>query len=66
MVGNGVFSEMALTIFLTFCVRLGDYKGRKVTGLDIRKKILIWIYLQKGLQISPKSDTLIFGRLDGW
>ena len=27
---------------------------------DFWKKLLIWRYLQKGLQISPKSDTDIF------
>ena len=26
----------------------------------LKKKFLIWRYLRKGLQISPKSDTLIF------
>ena len=31
LVGNAVFSETALGIFLIFCVKLGDYKGRKVT-----------------------------------
>ena len=34
LVGNAVFSETALRIFLIFCMKLGDYKGRKVkTGL---------------------------------
>ena len=32
LVGNAVFSEMALIIFLIFCMKLGDYKGRKVTS----------------------------------
>ena len=41
-------------------MKLGDYKGRKVTEPDFWKKILIWKYSRKGLQISPKSDTLIF------
>ena len=31
LVGNAVFSETALRIFLIFCMTLGDYKGRKVT-----------------------------------
>ena len=34
LVGNAVFSETALRIFLIFCVKLGDYKGRKVTEPD--------------------------------
>ena len=41
-------------------MKLGDYKGRKVTEPDFWKKFLIWRYSQKGLQISPKSHTLIF------
>ena len=32
LVGNAVFSETALRIFLIFCMKLGDHKGRKVTG----------------------------------
>ena len=60
LVGNAVFSETALRIFLIFCMKLGDYKGRKVTKTDFWKKKLIWRYSRKGLQISPKSDTLIF------
>ena len=31
-----------------------------MTELDLWKKFLIWRYSRKGLQISPKSDTLIF------
>ena len=34
LVGNAVFSEMALSIFLIFCMKLGYYKGRKVTEPD--------------------------------
>ena len=60
LVGNAVFSETALRIFLIFCVKLGDYKGRKVTEPNFWKKFLIWRYSQKSLQISPKSDALIF------
>ena len=60
LVGNAVFSETALRIFLIFCMKLGDYKGRKVTEPDFWKKFLIWRYSRKGLQISPKSDTFIF------
>ena len=60
LVGNAVFSETARRIFLIFCMKLGDYKGRKVTEPDFWKKFLIWRYSRKSLQISPKSDTLIF------
>ena len=52
LVGNPVFSETALRIFLIFCTKLGDYKGRKVTEPHFFKKILIWRYSRKGLQIS--------------
>ena len=60
LVGKAVFSERALRIFLIFCMKLGDYKCRKVTEPDFWKKFVIWRYSRKGLQISPKSDTLIF------
>ena len=60
LVDNVVFSETAVNIFLIFCMKLGDYKGRKVTEPGFWKKLLILRYSQKGHQISPKSDTLIF------
>ena len=60
LVDNAVFSETALSIFLIFCMKLGDYKCRKVTEPDFWKKFLIWRNSRKGLQISPKSDTDIF------
>ena len=60
LVGNAVFSETGQRIFLIFYLKLGDYKGRKVTESEYWKKILVWRYSRKGLQISPKSDTLIF------
>ena len=34
LVGNAVFSETALRIFLIFCMTLGDFKSRKVTEPD--------------------------------
>ena len=60
LVGNAVFLETALRIFLIFCMKFGNYKGRKLTEPDFWKKFLIWRYSRKSLQISPKSDTLIF------
>ena len=65
LVGNAVFSETALRIFLIFCIKLGDCKSRKVTKPDFWKKFLIWRYSWKHLQISPISDTFIFGWLVG-
>ena len=41
-------------------MELEDYKGKKVTEPDFSKRFLSGIYSQKCLQISPKSDTLIF------
>ena len=61
LVGNAVFSEMTVRIFVIFCMTLGDYKGRKVTESDLWKKLMIWRYLPKGVQISPKSVLLV-----GW
>ena len=52
LVGNAVFSETAVRIFMILCMKLGDYKGRKVTQPDFRKKFMIWRYSRKGLQIS--------------
>ena len=60
LVDNAVFSETAQRAFLIFCMTLGYYKGRKVTQPDFWKKFLIRRWWQKGLQISPKSDILIF------
>ena len=34
LVGNAVFSETALWIFSTFCMKLGGYKCRKVAEPD--------------------------------
>ena len=46
--------------FWFFCMKLGDYKGRKVTELHFWQNYLICRYLRKGLQISQKSDFDIF------
>ena len=59
LVGNAVFSETTLRIFVMFCMNLGDYKGRKFTGSDFWKKFF-WRHSRKSLQIISKSDTLIF------
>ena len=34
LAGNAVFLEKSLRIFLIFCMKLGDYKGIKVTEPD--------------------------------
>ena len=34
LVGNAVFSETTLETFLIFCMKLGDYKGRKLAKLS--------------------------------
>ena len=60
MVGNSVFSETALRVFLIFCMKIRDYNGRKVTGPYFWENFLIWRYSRNSIQISPKSDTSIF------
>ena len=60
LVGNAVFSEMTVRIFLIFCMKFGKYKSRKVTEPNFWKKFLTWRYSWKGIQINPRSDTLIF------
>ena len=60
LVGNVVFSETVLNIFLIFCMKSGDYKGRKVRETDFWKNFLIWTYTRKGLQIRH------YGWLVGW
>ena len=61
LVGNAVFSKAALRIFLIFCIKVGDYKGKKVTEPEFwKKKLLISRYSRIGLQISQKSEILIF------
>ena len=37
LVGNADFLEMALRVFVIFCMKLGDYKGRKVIEPDFWK-----------------------------
>ena len=58
--GWSIFSETCSKDFSDFWHKVKGYKGRKVTEPDFWKKFLIWRYWQKSLQISPKSDTLIF------
>ena len=58
LVGKTVFSETVQRIFLMLCMKLVDYKSRKVTEPDFWKTFLIWTYSRKSLQISP--NTLIF------
>ena len=39
LVGNAVFSETAIRIF---CMKLGDYKGRKVTETALAIFLVFW------------------------
>ena len=52
LVGNAVFSETALRIFLIFCMKLGDYKCSKVTEPGFWKNL--------DLEISSKDDFFGF------
>ena len=64
MLSNADFSETALSICLIFGMKLGGYKGGKVTEPDFWKKILIWRYSRKGLQISPETAQIeVFGHI---
>ena len=59
LVGNAVFSETALRIFLIFCMKLGDYKGRKVTEPDFWKNS--WFGdIRKKVSKLAQNQTLIF------
>ena len=44
LVGNAVFSKTALRIFQIFCIKLGDYKGRKVTARFLKKILDLEIF----------------------
>ena len=55
LVGNAVSSETFLRIFLIFLHQVRGLCRWKSHRAGYLKKILIWRYLQKGLQISPKS-----------
>ena len=58
-VRNAVFSEKARRIFLIFCMKSGE--AYKSTEPDFWEKFkLLWRYSLKGLQLSRKSDNLIF------
>ena len=61
LVGNVVFSETGLNIFLMFCMKLGDYKGRKVRETGFWK--IFWFgHIREKVS---KSDTMV-GWLVGW
>ena len=47
LVGNSVFSETTLRIFLIFCMKLGDYKGRKVTAGFLKKNLDLEIFVRR-------------------
>ena len=59
LVGNSVFSETALRIFLIFYIKLGDYKGTKVTKPDFWKKFLILEIFAKTSPIWLKIRCLV-------
>ena len=63
LVGNAVFSETALRIFLIFCMKLGDYEGWKVAEPDFLKKFLIWRLTLKSSKNYPNWDFWPFSGL---
>ena len=47
LVGNAVFSEMVQRIFLFFCMKLGNNKGRKVTAKFLKKILDLEIFVKR-------------------
>ena len=47
LVGNAVFSETAVRIFLIFSMKLGDYKSRKVTAGFLKKSLDLKIFAKR-------------------
>ena len=47
LVSNAVFSESALRIFLIFCVKLMDYKGRKIRAGFLKKNPDLEIFAKR-------------------
>ena len=69
MVGNAVLSETALRVFLIFCMKLEDYKDRKVTEPnfeksswfgDIHKKVSKWAQNQTLWYFFSKTALTIY------
>ena len=58
LVGNAVFSETALRIFLIFCMTLEYYKGTKVTVPNFWKKILDLEIFAKSRSKLAQNQTL--------
>ena len=54
------FSETAQQIFLIFCMKLGDYKGRKVTEPNFWKKSSWFGDICKKISKLAQNQTLIF------
>ena len=46
-IGNAVFSETALRVFLILCMNLGEYKSRKVTAEFLKKILDLEIFAKK-------------------
>ena len=63
LVGNAVFSETVIKIFLILCTTLGDYKRRKVTVPDFWKKNLA---LEIFAKRSSNQTLWLVGWLVGW
>ena len=62
LVGNGVFSETALRIFLIFCLKLGDYKGRKVIEPDFWKSSWFRDVLEKVSKLAQNQTLWYFSQ----
>ena len=62
LIGNAVFSETALKIFLIFCLKLGDYKGRKVTEPVFWKNSWFWDIREKVSKLAQNQTLWYFSQ----
>ena len=62
LVGNAVFSGIPLRIFLIFCMKLGDYKGRKVTQPDFWKNSSFWDICEKVSKLTQIQTPWYFSQ----
>ena len=59
LVGKAVFSVTAIKIFLIFCMKLGNYKGRKDTEPDFWKVLDLEIFAKKNFKLAQNQTLLI-------
>ena len=62
LVGKAVFSERALRIFLIFCMKLGDYKCRKVTAGFLKEKSWFGDICEKVSKLAQNQTLTFFSK----